>query len=217
MNSEAAPFVGEGRGGPTLSRERRLWRRGMRNVAGIDEAGRGPLAGPVVAAAVVVSPGFFLPGVDDSKKVSPLRRAALYDRILAGAFSVGLGIVDQETIDRINILNATFEAMHCAVDSLSVKPEYLLVDGNRFRGGDIPFSAIVDGDEKCFSIAAASIVAKVTRDRIMEEYDKQYPGYGFARHKGYGTLQHRGAIERLGLCPIHRRSFTRGVVGSLIA
>jgi ribonuclease HII len=212
MNSDSIACV---TAGLTLAHERGLWDRGIRVVAGIDEAGRGPLAGPVVASAVVVSPDFYLADVDDSKKLSPVARSRLYDSILAGARGVGIGIVDHEEIDRINILNATFEAMHRAVDSLSSRPEYLLIDGNRFRGRDIPFSVIVDGDAQCFSIAAASIVAKVTRDRIMENYDREFPGYGFARHKGYGTAQHRGAIARMGLCAIHRRSFTRRCVTEL--
>ena len=198
-----------------LAHELTLWRRGLRSVAGIDEAGRGPLAGPVVAAAVTFRPGFFHPGVDDSKKLSPARREEMEAVIRDHALGVGVGIVDHAAIDRLNILNATFQAMHEAVRALPDEPEYLLVDGNRFRGGAIPFEAIVDGDARSFSIAAASIIAKVTRDRIMREFDREFPGYGFARHKGYGTAQHRDAIARLGLCPIHRRSFTRRLqVGS---
>jgi ribonuclease HII len=211
MTSELRPA---GRVRPSLSFEQALWQKGIGAVAGIDEAGRGPLAGPVVAAAVIVRPGFFLREVNDSKKLTAESRARLHDLIRAGAASVGVGIADHEEIDRVNILNATYEAMHRAVNSLPLTPEYLLIDGNRFRGGEIPFSVIVDGDEHCFSIAAASIIAKVTRDRIMEEYDTHFPGYGFSRHKGYGTIQHRQAIARLGLCPIHRRSFTRSLIGS---
>lgn len=199
-----------------LCRERALWARGIGSVAGIDEAGRGPLAGPVVAAAVVMPRGFFLPAVDDSKKLSPPLRAELAALITEGAASVGIGVVSHETIDRINILNATFEAMHRAVKNLSLVPEFLLVDGNRYRGGDIPYATIVDGDALCYSIAAASIIAKVTRDRIMVEYDASYPQYGFARHKGYATFAHRSAILRHGLCPIHRRTFTRRLVAELL-
>jgi ribonuclease HII len=191
-----------------LEHEARLWQRGVTGIAGIDEAGRGPLAGPVVAAAVVFAPGYFHPEVTDSKKLSPARREGLYEVILEHARGIGLGIVDSGRIDRVNILNATFEAMHEAVRTLPVEPEFLLVDGNRFRASGIPFSAIVDGDARCFTIAAASIVAKVTRDRIMRTYDRDFPGYGFGQHKGYGTPQHLQAIAHLGLCPIHRRSFT---------
>ena len=192
-----------------LAHESTLWRRGLRSVAGIDEAGRGPLAGPVVAAAVIFPPGCFHPGVDDSKKLSPAKREEMEAVIRENALGVGVGIVDHATIDRLNILNATFQAMHEAVRALPDEPEFLLVDGNRFRGGTIPFAAIVDGDARSLCIAAASIIAKVTRDRIMREYDQEFPGYGFARHKGYGTPQHRDAIARLGLCSIHRRSYTR--------
>jgi ribonuclease HII len=180
-------------------------------VAGIDEAGRGPLAGPVVAAAVVFQAGTFIPGVDDSKKLTPRTRAGLFDQIMSRALAVGVGAVDNTVIDEINILNATFLAMDRAVSSLGVRPGHLIVDGNLFRPGSatagIPFSTVTGGDGVCFSIAAASIVAKVTRDRLMEEFDRVYPGYGFARHKGYGTPDHRAAIFRLGLSPIHRRTF----------
>jgi ribonuclease HII len=159
---------------------------------------------------------FFLPRVDDSKKLSPPVRKELAGLILEGAVSVGVGVVDHQVIDRINILNATFEAMHRAVENLSVVPEFLLVDGNRYRGGNIPYATIVDGDALCFSIAAASIIAKVTRDRMMEEYDVHFPVYGFARHKGYATRAHRLAILRYGVCPIHRRTFTRNLVAELL-
>jgi ribonuclease HII len=191
-----------------LVHERKLWDRGLHLVAGVDEAGRGPLAGPVVAAAVIAGNDFYLPEVDDSKKLSAALRERLYDAIMNGALCVGVGCVDHEVIDRVNILNATFEAMHLAVNSLKLTPEFLLIDGNRYKGGEIPFTTIVDGDELCFSIAAASIIAKVTRDRLMVQYDLEFPGYGFARHKGYGTREHREAIARLGASPIHRRSFT---------
>jgi ribonuclease HII len=196
-----------------LLHERRLWETGIRHVAGIDEAGRGPLAGPVVAAAVIVSPDFFLPEVDDSKRISPTLREGLFGQILEGATAVGIGIVDHDMIDRVNILNATYEAMHRAVASLPVVPEFLLIDGNRFRGQNIPFHLIVGGDGCSFSVAAASIIAKVTRDQIMQRYDGEYPGYGFAQHKGYGTPGHLRAILRLGLSPIHRRSFRHGTAG----
>ena len=193
--------------------ERALWSRGHRHVAGLDEAGRGPLAGPVVAAAVVVEEGFFIPEVNDSKQLTARLRDSLYVEIMAGARAIGIGIVDHLTIDRVNILQATFKAMRLAVNALGVRPDHLLIDGNRFLDGDdaeglhLPFTTIVRGDAKSFSIAAASIVAKVTRDRLMIDYESQFPGYGFAQHKGYGTKQHREAIARLGFSPIHRRSF----------
>jgi ribonuclease HII len=193
--------------GTTLDFERDLWSRGLRFVAGIDEAGRGPLAGPVVAAAVVFAPEVFIPEVNDSKVLSRIMREYLYGQILDRAMAVGVGIVDHVTIDEVNILNATFRAMEDAVTRLGVKPDHLLIDGNRFPGSGVPFTTIVDGDALCFSIAAASIVAKVTRDRIMDEYDAKYPGYGFAKHKGYATREHCEAIHRLGYCEIHRRSF----------
>ena len=190
-----------------LLHERKLWEHGLFAVAGIDEAGRGPLAGPVVAAAVFFSRDFFIADVDDSKKLSPVKREYLFDRIMEGAGSVGVGIVDNTIIDEINILNATFLAMHRAVDQLSVRPDHLLVDGNRFAPNGIPFTTIVDGDARSFTIAAASIVAKVTRDRLMRDFEREFPGYGFGQHKGYGTRKHLEAIARLGFCPIHRRSF----------
>jgi ribonuclease HII len=179
----------------------------VRNVAGVDEAGRGPLAGPVVAAAVVFPAGLYLRGVDDSKKLTAARREELHDRIMESALSVGVGIISHQVIDEINILNATFRAMHEAVAKLTVPPDYLLVDGHMFPGGHVPFTTVIGGDGLCFSIAAASIIAKVTRDRIMCAYDQEFPEYGFAGHKGYGTQEHRDAISRLGYCAIHRRSF----------
>ena len=190
--------------------EESLRRQGLQ-IAGIDEAGRGPLAGPVVAAAVVFQAGTFITGVDDSKKLTPRARAGLFDQIMSRALAVGVGSADNTEIDDINILNATFLAMDRAVSALGIRPGHLIVDGNLFRPGTaasgIPFTTVVGGDGECFSIAAASIVAKVTRDRLMEEFDREYPGYGFAKHKGYGTADHREAILRLGRCPIHRRSF----------
>jgi ribonuclease HII len=184
-----------------------LWGRGLAQIAGIDEAGRGPLAGPVVASAVVFPPYFFIPDVNDSKQLSAVHRAALFDEIMTHAVAVGVGIVDHEIIDQVNILNATYLAMHRAIRRLPLVPDYLLVDGNRFLSAGIPFSTIVGGDGSSFSIAAASIIAKVTRDRMMLEYDKQFPGYGFAHHKGYATPEHRKAIKKLGLSNIHRRTF----------
>ncbi|MEX0602366.1 MAG: ribonuclease HII [Bacteroidota bacterium] len=184
-----------------------LWKSGIENIAGVDEAGRGPLAGPVVAAAVVFPRGIVIDGVDDSKKLTPGKREELYPIIRSHALSVGFGIVDHEVIDRINILQASLLAMRKALAALEVVPGLALVDGNSFRHETIPFRTVIDGDARCFSIAAASILAKVTRDRIMVDFDRRFPGYGFARHKGYGTKEHREALRQLGLCEIHRRSF----------
>ena len=188
--------------------EREQWQNGARLVAGLDEAGRGPLAGPVVAAAVIFDVDKYFPDVDDSKLLSQDNRETLFEIILAHASAIGVGYVSHDDIDRINILRATYKAMHQAVDRLSLTPEYLLIDGNRFVENGIPYSTIIDGDAGSFSIAAASIVAKVCRDRLMVAYEALYPGYGFAKHKGYGTKEHRNAIQTLGLCDIHRRSFT---------
>ena len=199
----------------TLEFERSLWEEGIRRVAGVDEAGRGPLAGPVVAAAVLVPRGFYLPRVDDSKRLSPAIREELFGMIRAGAAGIGVGIVGHEEIDRINILNATLQAMEEAVAALPERPEFLLIDGNRYGRGTIPHRTIIDGDALSFSIAAASIIAKVTRDRLMVEFDREFPGYGFAKHKGYGTREHRDAIQRQGFCPIHRMSFTRRLMTQL--
>ncbi len=182
-------------------------RRGVTRIAGVDEAGRGPLAGPVVAGAVGFAPGPTIGGVHDSKKLTMGMREQLYDKIVKVALSVGIGLVDHEEIDRQNILNATFAAMHIALGKLVVRPEHVLVDGNLFRTNAYEYTAVVHGDALCFSIAAASIVAKVTRDRLMMECALKYPGYGFERHKGYGTPGHFEALRRFGPCPIHRRSF----------
>jgi ribonuclease HII len=190
-----------------LSFERIEWSKGSRFIAGIDEAGRGPLAGPVVAAAIVMPPEFFIEGVDDSKKILPQRREELAKLIQEKSVAIGIGIMDHLVIDEINILGATMKAMEQAVANLCIPPDHLLVDGPHFYDRSIPFTTIIDGDAKCFSIAAASIIAKVTRDRLMVEYDKKYPHYGFARHKGYGTRQHLDALRKYGPCEIHRRSF----------
>jgi ribonuclease HII len=194
--------------GPGLEFEQTLWAKGLTAVAGVDEAGRGPLAGPVVAAAVIVQPGVRIEGIDDSKKLSAARREDLYQKICERSSSVGVGVVSSEEIDRTNILVATMRAMRDAVASLTLRPQHVLIDGNRCPDLDVPADAVVDGDARCFSIAAASIIAKVTRDRMMIAYDHEYPGYGFAVHKGYGTRAHRLAIAALGVCPIHRRSFS---------
>ncbi len=191
--------------------ERMLWRQGVLRVAGVDEAGRGPLAGPVVAAAVIFPPESVIPGVDDSKVLTPVQREELYPVILETALAVGIGSADHEEIDQVNILQSTYRAMHRAVAALGTPPQHLLIDGNRFDGLHIPFTVLVDGDARSFAIASASIVAKVMRDRMMVMYDGLYPGYGFARHKGYGTAYHRETLRCLGPCPIHRRSFLRSL------
>lgn len=190
-----------------LDLENRFWNSGITLLAGIDEAGRGPLAGPVVAAAVVFPRGIEIDGINDSKVLTENARDRLFDLIMNKSLGVGIGMVDHSTIDRLNILNATFRAMHEAVAKLGLLPEHLLVDGPRFTGAGIPFTTIVDGDAKCFSIAAASIIAKVTRDEVMKKYDSLYPQYGFAKNKGYGTREHLEAIRRHGPCEIHRSSF----------
>jgi len=184
-----------------------FWMRGISRVAGIDEAGRGPLAGPVVAAAVVFPPGTWIEGVNDSKKLTAAQRAELYERILHTASGIGIGIIAHDIIDRINILQATHRAMEEAIAKIDPLPQHLLVDGKAQHVFAIPCTAIVDGDERSFSIAAASIVAKVTRDRLMEDFDKRFPEYGFAQHKGYGTRQHYEALQKFGPCEIHRKTF----------
>jgi ribonuclease HII len=200
---------------PTWEFERRACGRGARAVAGIDEAGRGPLAGPVVAAAVILDPQDPIDGLNDSKRLSPARREHLFGQIQSRARAVGVGIVAPAEIDRINILQATLKAMTEAVAALpraspGLAPDHLLIDALTLPEVSLPQDGIVGGDGRCVSIAAASIVAKVTRDRLMASLDARYPGYGFAVHKGYPTAAHREALRRLGPCPIHRRSF-RGV------
>lgn len=190
--------------------ENKYWDRGISSIAGVDEAGRGPLAGPVVASAVIFEKGVLIDGVTDSKKLSAKKREYLFHRIRELASAVGIGIVSHEVIDRINILQASFLAMNKAIDQLNVAPQQLLVDGNFFRHERFPVENIVKGDALSHSIAAASIIAKVTRDALMMEADEQYPQYGFAAHKGYGTKVHIDAIRRYGYCPIHRRSFHIG-------
>lgn len=185
-------------------------RQGFISIAGVDEAGRGPLAGPVVAAAVILPEGLLISGVDDSKKLSAAKRNSLFDIIMEQAVSVGVGISDNETIDRINILQATLRAMEAAVELLSPRPDCLLIDGISKTALQIHQKTIKKGDSLSLSIAAASIIAKVTRDRMMESYEIQYPGYGFAGHKGYGSASHLAAIAALGPTPIHRLTF-RGV------
>ncbi len=173
---------------------------------GVDEAGRGPWAGPVVASAVVLDPHHIPAGLNDSKKLTEARREALFDPIMQSA-QVGVGIASAELIDEINILQATYRAMQDAVVALGNHTTMALVDGNRAPPLSIRVQTIIEGDGKCLSIAAASIIAKVTRDRMMQQLDIQYPGYGFGRHKGYGTAAHMAALQRLGPCPAHRKTF----------
>ncbi len=180
---------------------------GYRILAGVDEAGRGAIAGPVVAAAVVCEPVDELRAVRDSKLISEPLREELYELIIGNALSWGVGVVNAEEIDRLNILNATLKAMAIAVGALDIRPDLVLVDGRKVPELDLEARAIVDGDNRSFVIALASIVAKVTRDRIMRGKEFEYPGYGFTRHKGYGTRQHIEAIKKLGVAPIHRKSF----------
>jgi ribonuclease HII len=198
---------------PTWEYETRARERGARAVAGVDEAGRGPLAGPVVAAAVILDPDDPIDGLADSKLLSPARRARLFEIIQSRARAVGVGLVPPGEIDRINILQATLRAMGQAVDALAGRggaADHLLIDALTLPGRPLPQEGIVKGDRKSVSIAAASIIAKVTRDRIMDDLDARHPGYGFAVHKGYPTAAHREALMRLGPSPVHRRSF-RGV------
>ena len=187
--------------------ESAAWRRGLTRVAGVDEAGRGPLAGPVVAAAVVLEPGARIAGVDDSKRLPPEERRRLFDVIRARAVGVAIAVVDHVTIDRINILQATRLAMGQALAALDVEPELVLTDFVAVPDLRCPQRNLVDGDRRSASVAAASIIAKVTRDRIMEEADREFPVYGFGRHKGYATPEHREALERHGPCALHRRTF----------
>jgi ribonuclease HII len=187
--------------------EARAWRAGLLRVAGVDEAGRGPLAGPVVAAAVVMAPERRVRGVADSKLLTPDRREALFALIQERAVAVGVGVVDHLTIDRVNILEATRLAMQQALAGLTVAPDLVITDFVSLRSCPCPQRNLVDGDARCASVAAASIVAKVTRDRLMRDLDAEFPVYGFARHKGYATPEHVAAIDRHGLCPAHRRSF----------
>lgn len=192
---------------PSLRYERKLWRAGVNVVAGVDEAGVGPMAGPVVAAAIIFAPEVFIKGVNDSKQLAAERRAELYPEIQARARAVGVGIAYPGEIDELNIFWATMAASERALLALAPEPEHVLVDGRLIPELKLPQTKIVGGDRKSFCIAAASIIAKVTRDRMMVEYDADYPDYGFARHKGYCTADHFAALARLGPTPIHRRSF----------
>ena len=185
---------------------------GYRLICGVDEAGRGPLAGPVVAGAVILPPDCEILYLNDSKKLSPGKRETLYSEIMEKAAAVGIGMVGPARIDEINILNATYEAMRRAVADLGVQPDILLNDAVTIPEISVPQVPVIKGDAKSVSIAAASIIAKVTRDRLMLQYDEVLPGYGFARHKGYGSEEHIAAIRKLGPTPIHRRAFIRNFI-----
>ena len=188
-------------------------KEGFSRIAGIDEAGRGPLAGPVVSAAVILSDVFPVKGITDSKQLTPKKRAGLYEIIYEHAVSIGTGIVDAIEIDRINILKASLLSMMFSVENLHPRPDILLIDGPHRISSTIPQKAILKGDTLSISIAAASIIAKVTRDRLMEQYHEDYPQFGFAGHKGYPTRAHKEAIRKFGSCPIHRQTF-KGVKDS---
>ena len=182
-------------------------------VCGVDEAGRGPLAGPVCAAAVILPKGLVIPGLNDSKKLSDKRRRELFPIIQQEAVSFGIAFASQEEIDEINILQATFLAMRRAMKQLNPQPEFALIDGNRETDFGVPCRTVIKGDSRSANIAAASVLAKVTRDNWMMEAAEKYPGYGFEIHKGYGTKAHYAALEKLGPCPIHRRSFLKKLYG----
>lgn len=193
--------------------EKEIYESGIETICGIDEAGRGPLAGPVVVAAVIMPKDSMIEGVNDSKKVSEKKREALYDQIINEAIAYGVGIIDQKEIDELNILNATKKGLTDSLKALEVKPERILVDAlNGIDTLGIPYTSIIKGDAKSYSIAAASIIAKVTRDRIMREWDNLYPMYGFEKHKGYGTKMHIDAIKEYGICPLHRLSFVKNII-----
>ncbi len=190
--------------------EKDLYNKGFKNICGIDEAGRGPLAGPVVVAGVIMPEDSMIEFVNDSKKVTEKRREKLYDIIKEEAISYSIAVIDQDVIDDINILNATKKGVTEVVDGLDVKPDLILVDAlTHINTRGIPYEPLVKGDARCYNIAAASILAKVTRDRIMRQWDEIYPEYGFSSNKGYGTAKHIAAIKEYGLCPIHRISFTK--------
>ena len=189
--------------------EREAFAEGYQTVCGVDEAGRGPLAGPVCAAAVILPAGLVIDGLNDSKKLTDKKRRELFDVITQNAVSYGIAMVSEREIDEINILQATFLAMQRAIDKLDVRPDLALIDGNRAKDFGLPVRTIVKGDSLSASIAAASILAKVTRDRLMEELDETYPQYGFAVHKGYGTKRHYEALREYGPCGIHRQTFLK--------
>ncbi len=194
-------------------KEKELEQKGVTNICGIDEAGRGPLAGPVVVAGVIMPPDSMIEGINDSKKVSEKKREQLYELIIQEAVSYAVAVIQPDIIDEINILQATKQGVTQVVEGLTIKPNVILVDAlTHIDTKGIPYESIIKGDAKCYNIATASIIAKVTRDRIMRQWDEIYPQYGFIAHKGYGTAKHIQAIKEYGLCPIHRRSFTKNFV-----
>lgn len=196
----------------TYEYENSALEKGFEYVCGIDEAGRGPLAGPVYAAAVILPNGIVIDGLNDSKKLTEKKREKLFDVIIENAVAYGIGSASEKEIDEINILQATFLAMKRAVENMQISPDYAFVDGNRDPMLDIPTETVVKGDAKVPSIAAASILAKVSRDRMMYEMDKKYPQYSFAKHKGYGTKVHVEALKEYGPCEIHRRTFLKKIL-----
>lgn len=193
--------------------EEELFAQGYQVICGVDEAGRGPLAGPVCAAAVILPPHLEIPGLDDSKKLSDKRRRELFPIIKEQAIAYGIGLASHEEIDEINILQATFLAMERAIAQLQIKPEYALIDGNRTKDFGLPVKTVVKGDSLSANIAAASVLAKVTRDMLMEEAAVEYPGYGFEIHKGYGTRAHYDALREKGPSAIHRMTFLKKFYG----
>lgn len=199
---------------PDFSYETQAKYKGFKLVCGVDEAGRGPLAGPVCAAAVILPDDCVIDGLDDSKKISEKKREMLFDIIIEKAVAYSIAYGTLEEIEQYNILEATYIAMNRAIDGLNIKADFALIDGNRVpKDIKIPCETVIKGDSKSYSIAAASILAKVTRDRLMLEYDKKYPQYLFAQHKGYGTKAHYEAIKQYGVCEIHRLSFLKNVLG----
>ena len=198
---------------PDFELEKSLIAQGKNYICGVDEAGRGPLAGPVCAAAVILPEDCVIEGLNDSKKLSEKKREALYDIIIEKAISYSIAFGTLEEIEEYNILEATYIAMNRAIDGLDIKPDHALIDGNRVpKGIKVPCDTVVKGDSKSFSIAAASILAKVTRDRLLLQYDELYPEYNFKKHKGYGTKEHYEAINKYGVCKIHRLSFLKNVI-----
>jgi len=198
---------------PDYTYEKDAINNGYTAVCGVDEAGRGPLAGPVCAAAVILPADCIIEGLNDSKKLTEKKREALYDVIIEKAIAYGIAFGSVEEIEKHNILNATFLAMNRAIDSLQTKADFAIIDGNRKPTGiNIPCITVVKGDSHSMSVAAASVLAKVTRDRLLLEYDKKYPQYKFCKHKGYGTKEHYEAIKEYGICEVHRKSFLKGVI-----
>ena len=193
--------------------ENKLYEQGIEYICGIDEAGRGPLAGPVVVGAVIMPKDSFIEGVNDSKKISEKKREKIYEQIIEEAIAYSVGVVDKDMIDELNILNATKLGVKIALEGLKQKPDVIMVDAlNGLETNGIPYISVIKGDAKNYSIAAASIIAKVTRDRMMQEWDEVYPAYGFAKHKGYGTAEHIRVLKEKGPCSIHRRTFIKNFV-----